>query len=374
MQGIGIIGCGNISAAYLRLAPLFKGLEVRAVADMNAESAKARAQEFNVRAETVEGLLSADDIDIIVNLTIPDAHFSVTRDILRAGKHAYTEKPIVLTLEQGEELRALAAENNLRIGSAPDTFLGGAHQAARAAIDAGQIGKVIAGTAHVMSHGMEHWHPNPDFFFLPGAGPMLDIGPYYVTNLIQLLGPVKRVSALTSMASDTRTILSEPRKGEVIPVKTPTNIHALLDFHSGATITLSTSWDVWAHRHGHMELYGADGTMFLPDPNWFSGTVEITNAEGETRTLDTDSHPLGIPNQDNHGEAKANYRTAGLAEMAIAMNEGRPHRCALELAIHAVDVMTSVLKAGEQGEVITLSTTCERPAPLPADLAADLLK
>lgn len=373
MQGIGIIGCGNISAAYLRLAPLFKGLEVRAVADMNADAAAARAVEFNVRGETVDGLLGADDIDIIVNLTIPDAHFAVTKSILQAGKHAYTEKPIVLTLEEGEELRALAAAGNLRVGSAPDTFLGGAHQAARAAIDAGEIGKVIAGTAHVMSHGMEHWHPNPDFFFLPGAGPMLDIGPYYVTNLIQLLGPVKRVSALTSSASDTRTILSEPRKGEVIPVKTPTNIHALLDFYSGATITLSTSWDVWAHRHGHMELYGADGTMFLPDPNWFSGTVEITKADGTTHTLDTENHPLGIPNQDHHGTPAANYRTAGLAEMAIAMNEGRPHRCALELAIHAVDVMTSVLKAGEQGEVVTLSTTCTRPDPLPADAARDLL-
>ncbi|WP_299372887.1 Gfo/Idh/MocA family oxidoreductase [uncultured Tateyamaria sp.] len=373
MQGIGIIGCGNISTAYLRLAPLFKGLEVRAVADMNPEAARARAAEFDVRAETVAGLLGADDIDIIVNLTIPDAHFSVTKSILEAGKHAYTEKPIVLTLAEGEELRALADANGLRIGSAPDTFLGGAHQAARQAIDAGRIGKVIAGTAHVMSHGMEYWHPNPDFFFLPGAGPMLDIGPYYVTNLIQLLGPVRRVSALTSMASDTRTILSEPRKGEVIPVKTPTNIHALLDFVSGATITLSTSWDVWAHRHGHMELYGADGTMFLPDPNWFSGTVEVTGADGATTTLDTASHPLGVPNQDHGGTPMANYRTAGLAEMAVAMNEGRPHRCALELAIHAVDVMTSILTAGEKGEVVTLTTTCDRPAPLPADAAQALL-
>ncbi|WP_299144292.1 Gfo/Idh/MocA family oxidoreductase [uncultured Tateyamaria sp.] len=373
MQGIGIIGCGNISAAYLRLAPLFKGLEVRAVADMNLDAAKARADEFNVRAETVDGLLGADDIDIVVNLTIPDAHFAVTKSILEAGKHAYTEKPIVLTLAEGEELRALADAKGLRIGSAPDTFLGGAHQAARTAIDAGQIGKVIAGTAHVMSHGMEHWHPNPDFFFLPGAGPMLDIGPYYVTNLIQLLGPVRRVSALTSMASDTRTILSEPRKGEVIPVKTPTNIHALLDFASGATITLSTSWDVWAHRHGHMELYGTDGTMFMPDPNWFSGAVEVTGADGTTMALDTASHPLGVPNQDHGGTPMANYRTAGLAEMAVAMNEGRPHRCALELAIHAVDVMTSILTAGEKGEVVTLTTTCDRPAPLPADAAQALL-
>ncbi len=374
MQGIGIIGCGNISTAYLRLAPLFKGLEVRAVADMNMETAMARATEFNVRAETVEDLLAAEDIDIVVNLTIPDAHFAVTRSILQAGKHAYTEKPLVLTLEEGEELRALAAANDLRIGSAPDTFLGGAHQAARAAIDEGKIGKVVSGTAHVMSHGMEDWHPNPDFFFLPGAGPMLDIGPYYVTNLIQLIGPVKRVSALTSMARTTRTIKSEPRKGEEIPVKTPTNIHALLEFHSGATITLSTSWDVWAHRHGHMELYGMDGSMFLPDPNWFSGEVEVTGKDGQTAPLEQGDHPLGIPNQDNHGDMKANYRTAGLAEMAIAMNEGRPHRCSLELAIHAVDVMTSVLMAGEKGEMVTLTTTCERPDPLPADAARALLK
>jgi len=374
MQGIGIIGCGNISAAYLTLAPLFKGLEVRAVSDMNMYAARARAAEFDVRADTVSDLLAADDIDIVVNLTIPDAHFAVTRAILSAGKHAYTEKPLVLTLAEGEELRALAADRGLRIGSAPDTFLGGAHQAARAAIDAGEIGNVVAGTAHVMSHGMEHWHPNPDFFFLPGAGPMLDIGPYYVTNLIQLLGPVRRVSALTSMPQTSRTILSEPRRGEAIPVKTPTNIHALLDFHSGATITLSTSWDVWAHRHGHMELYGDMGTMFLPDPNWFSGTVEITDKAGDTRTLETAKHPFGVPNQTSNGEDKANYRTAGLAEMADAMNAGRAHRCGLELALHAVDVMTSVLRAGARGEVVTLTTTCTRPEPLDAAAAQALMR
>ena len=374
MLGIGIIGCGNISTAYLRLAPLFKGLEVRAVADLNPATAKAQATEFNVRAHSVEELLAAGDIDIVVNLTIPDAHFDVTRAILQAGKHAYSEKPVVLTQEQGEALRALATKKGLRVGSAPDTFLGGAHQAARAAIDAGQIGDVGAGTAHVMNHGMEHWHPNPDFFFLPGAGPMLDIGPYYVTNLIQLLGPVARVAALTSTPTTTREILSEPRRGEVIPVKTPTNIHALLDFESGATITLSTSWDVWAHRHGHMELYGSKGTMFLPDPNWFSGEVEVVDAAGVSTMLDTDTHPFGIPNQDNHGTAKANYRTAGLAEMAAALHDGRPHRCALELALHAVDVMTAILDADEKGEMVQVSSTCERPEPLNAAAARALLK
>ncbi|WP_299150826.1 Gfo/Idh/MocA family oxidoreductase [uncultured Tateyamaria sp.] len=374
MQGIGIIGCGNISSAYLRLAPLFKGLEIRAVADINTDTARARATEFDVRAETVDGLLNAPDIDIIVNLTIPNAHFMVTREILRAGKHAYCEKPIVLSLAEGEELRALATAQNLRIGSAPDTFLGGAHQAARAAIDAGAIGRVISGTAHVMSHGLEHWHPNPDFFFLPGAGPMLDIGPYYVTNLVQLIGPVKKVAALTSTPQTTRTILSEPRRGELIPVKTPTNIHALLEFHSGATITLSTSWDVWAHRHGNMELYGADGTMFLPDPNWFSGTVEVAGKDGQAHVLEPGDHPFGVPNQHDQATPKANYRTAGLADMAAALNEGRAHRCSLDLAIHAVDVMTSVLKSGETGEMVTLSTTCTRPDPLPADAARALLK
>ena len=374
MLGIGIIGCGNISTAYLRLAPLFKGLEVRAVADMNPAAAQAQAAAFDVRAHSVEDLLGADDIDIVVNLTIPAAHFDVTRAILQAGKHAYSEKPIVLTQQQGAELRALASEKGLRVGSAPDTFLGGAHQAARAAIDAGQIGDVVAGTAHVMNHGMEHWHPNPDFFFQPGAGPMLDIGPYYVTNLVQLLGPVTRVAALTTTPSPTRTILSEPRKGEEIPVETPTNIHALLDFASGAAVTLSTSWDVWAHRHGHMELYGTKGSMFLPDPNWFSGQVELEDAAGAKTVLDTDTHPFGVPNQDTESDPKANYRMAGLADMAAALQDGRAHRCSLELALHVVDIMTAVLDAGEKGAIVPLSSTCARPEPLGAAAAQALLK
>ena len=370
MIGVGIIGCGNISTAYLKLGPLFKGFEIRAVADLNAEAAKARAAEFNVRAETVEGLLAATDISVIVNLTIPEAHYPVTKRILQAGKNAYTEKPLVLTLDQAEDLRAIASKNGLRVGSAPDTFLGGAHQLARAAIDEGAVGRIIAGTCHVMSHGMEMWHPNPDFFFLPGAGPMLDIGPYYVTNLIQLLGPVKRVGALTSAASPTRLITSKPRNGEEIPVKTPTNIHALLEFANGATITVSTSWDVWSHRHAPMELYGTEGTIYVPDPNFFGGVVEISGRDGKIAALPERDHPFGIPNQDT----RANYRTAGLADMVAGMAAGKPHRCSLELAIHAVDVMTSVLKSGETGQFVTLTTTCDRPEALSPDQARALLK
>jgi len=371
--GVGIIGCGNISAAYLRLGPLFGALDMRAVADLNPEAAQARADEFGVRADSVEELLAADDIDVIVNLTVPDAHFAVTRQIVQAGKHAYSEKPLVLTLEQGEELRALAAAKGVRIGSAPDTFLGGAHQQARALIDDGKIGRIVAGSACVMSHGMEHWHPNPDFFFLPGAGPVLDVGPYYVTNLIQLIGPVRRVAALTSSATATRTITSEPRNGEQIPVKTPTNIHALLEFEQGATITLSASWDVWAHRRAPMELYGTEGSLFVPDPNFFGGDLELSGASTDIDPVTPWEHPFGVPNQSEGDGARANYRTAGLADMAQAIAEGRPHRCSLELALHAVDVMTSILKSGETGGFVDLSTTCERPAPLSADDARALM-
>jgi predicted dehydrogenase len=188
--GIGIIGCGNISTSYLRLAPLFKGLKVRAVADINLEAAKARGEEFNVKAQSVEDLLANPEVDVVINLTIPDAHFGVTKRILEAGKHAYSEKPLVLSLKDGKTLRDLATKKGLAVGCAPDTFLGGAHQQARAALDEGKIGTITSGSAAVLNHGMEHWHPNPDFFFLPGAGPMLDLGPYYVANLINLLGPV----------------------------------------------------------------------------------------------------------------------------------------------------------------------------------------
>ena len=373
MTGIGIIGCGNISEAYLRLGPRFKNMEVRAVSDLNMDVAQARAHAFNVSARTVDALLASDDVDVIVNLTVPSAHYSVTKSILSAGKHAYCEKPLVLNTEEGKDLRALADASNLRVGSAPDTFLGGAHQAARAALDAGRIGKVLTGTAHVMGHGMEAWHPNPDFFFKPGGGPMLDMGPYYVTNLVQLIGPVRRVVGLASPGAPTRRIGSGPREGEEISVETPTTLHAILEFQSGAAITLSASWDVWAHRHGHMELYGEKGTLFLPDPNWFSGTVEIADQEGQTTQLDHDAHPFSVPNDDMGGHPMANYRMAGLADMVAALRDDRPHRCSLDMALHVVEVLTAILQTCETGTAITMQTSCLQPAPLDASAARALL-
>lgn len=369
-MNIGIIGCGNISAAYLRLGPMFKGVDIVAVADLNMDNATARASEFGVEARSVEALLASDDIDVIVNLTVPAAHFDVTCAILNAGKHAYSEKPLVLTLDQAKAMQKLCDDKGLRVGSAPDTFLGAAHQQARQIIDSGGIGKVIGGTAHVMSRGMESWHPNPDFFFLPGAGPVLDIGPYYVTNLIQLLGPVKRVAALTSAARSERTIGNGPRLGETVPVKTPTNIHALLEFEQGATITLSASWDVTAHGHQNMELYGADGTLYVPDPNFFGGALHQSDAEGKMQPVAAWNHPFGVIND----QGRANYRCAGLADMVAGIAENRPHRCDVALAVHATDVMTSILKSGETGAFVAMTTTCAKPAPLGIPDAQALLK
>lgn len=368
--GVGIIGCGNISSAYLRLAPMFRGFDIRAVADIDDSAARARAEEFGVRHDSVAALLGADDIDIVVNLTVPAAHFEISSSALKSGKHVYSEKPFVLSLEEGAEIARLAGERRCRVGSAPDTFLGGSHQLARHLIDDGVIGTVTSGTAFMMSHGMEHWHPNPDFFFLPGAGPVLDIGPYYVTNLVQLIGPVRRVAAVTSAPATTRTILSEPRRGEQIPVRTPTTIHGILEFHGGAVVTLVTSWDVWAHGHKPMELYGTEATLDLPDPNFFGGELVMTRANQKPSAVDAWDHPFAVVNQ---GGGHANYRAAGLSDMALAIQERRPHRCSMELALHAVEVMTGLLKSGEDGGFVKMRTTCNRPAPLEPDDARAML-
>ncbi|UGY11676.1 Gfo/Idh/MocA family protein [Phyllobacterium pellucidum] len=372
--GIGIIGAGNISSTYLNLAPLFKGIKVQAIADINAVAAQHRAGEHGIEARSMDALLASDDVDIVVNLTVPDAHFDVSKQILSAGKHLYSEKPLTLSLKDGLELQKLAEKKKLKAGCAPDTFLGGAHQLARKLVDDGEVGTITSGTAHVLSHGMEHWHPNPDFFFRPGGGPILDLGPYYIANLVNLIGPVRRVAALTSMASTTRTISSFPRKGEVIDVTTPTTIQALLEFASGATVTLSASWDVWAHHHPNMELYGTDGSIFLPDPNFFGGEVKLAKPGKKVKPVKAWSHPFGIANQKHAAGMMANYRTAGLADMAAAIIEGRDIRCSLERALHGVDVMVSILRSGEEKKFIDIRTSCSRPEALGIKDAKSLLK
>ena len=371
-MNIGIIGCGNISSTYLRLAPLFKGLNVVACADINTDAAESQAKEYGCNALSIDAMLADTDIDLIINLTIPAAHVDVSTRILQAGKHVYSEKPYVLSLQEGQALHELAQKNGKRIGSAPDTFLGGAHQQARLIIDSGELGKVTGGTCFFMNRGMENWHPNPDFFYQPGGGPMLDMGPYYVSNLVQLLGPVKRLMSMSSTPSLTRTITSEPRAGETLTVGTPTSVSTLLDFHSGAQITLCMSWDVQRHEHNLIELYGTDATMFVPDPNFFGGELMVATHDSERIVIS--DHAFAEPNDEkDDGELRANYRGAGLADMVAAIDQDRPHRCNDKLALHVVDIMTSALRSGELGQAVELQTTCERPEALDSDAARLLL-
>ncbi|HBD51779.1 MAG TPA: oxidoreductase, partial [Alphaproteobacteria bacterium] len=251
---------------------------------------------------------------------------------------------------------------------------GGSHQQARALIDAGYLGTIHGGTCHVMSQGMEHWHPNPDFFFRPGGGPILDLGPYYITNLVQMIGPVSAVTAMTGAASDTRTITNGPRNGDRIPVLTPTTIHAVLEFANGALVTLGASWDVCAHRHKEIELYGTEGSIYVPDPNFFGGDVHTVDREQNTTSHGCEDHPFGTANiTDGGGNPQANYRCAGLADMAIAIQQDRPHRCSAALARHVIEVMTGILHAGETHAWVTMKRVCERPEFLSADEAGAML-
>lgn len=372
--GVGIIGAGNISESYLKRAPVFKGIEVRAVADLDMDRARDRADEFGVRADTIDDILAADDIDIIVNLTVPAAHYEVTGRIIDAGKHAYSEKPLTLSLADARDLADRAERAGKRIGCAPDTFLGGSHQESRRLLDQGAVGRIVHGTCHVLSAGMEMWHPNPDFFFVKGGGPILDLAPYYISQLVNLIGPVKRVAAMTGMATDTRTIGSAARKGEVIPVETPTTAHALLEFHSGAIITLGASWDVQAHAHRNVELYGTEGTLVPQDPNFFGGITKVEK-NGEVQEHDGLDHPLAVPNRDLDSDTpRADYRTIGLADMADAIRTGRPQRCSLDLSLHVTEVMEAILASGEDGSFKTMTTTCDRPEALSADAARALMK
>ncbi|RVT83353.1 Gfo/Idh/MocA family oxidoreductase [Rhodobacteraceae bacterium CCMM004] len=373
--GVGIVGCGYISTAYLDLIPRFAGLELRGVADLDPARAAARAAPHRVLAMGVEDLLSDPGIDVAVILTPPASHAALARQALDAGKHVWSEKPLALSLSDARALASSASARGLRLGAAPDTFLGGAHQRVRALVDAGAVGRVVSGTAHMMSRGMEHWHPDPGFFYGAGGGPILDMGPYYVANLVQILGPVAQVSAAAVSAFAERVVGTGPRAGTAVPVETPTTVHALLTFASGAVVTLGASWDVTTHGHAPMELYGTQGTVGLGDPNHFGGAVRCAGAEGRPEPLPPWDHPLGVANEDRGTDPpRANYRGAGLAEMAAALREGRPHRCAPAFVVHVLEVLLAILAAAESGQPQSLTTTCERPAPLPPDAARALLR
>ena len=355
--GIGIVGLGNISAAYLKAARDFDILDIRGVADLNPAAAEARAAEFGVKAVSIDDIFADPSIEIILNLTIPKAHVDVGLRALDAGKHVYSEKPLGIVFSQGKKLVEAGKARNLRVGSAPDTFLGGSHQTARRIVDEGKLGQAVGGTAYFMCPGHERWHPNPAFYYEEGGGPMLDMGPYYITDLVNLLGPVAKVSGFGTMLRNTRTITSEARNGEVIPVHVPTHVSGTLLFANGATVQITMSFDVAGHRHVPLEIYGTEATLIVPDPNHFGGDVEIMEKGGEWTQVTTDQ-PY----------ADGNYRSIGLADMAHAIVENRPHRCNGDLALHVLEVMEAFQKASETGTVVEISTPVSRPAPLSTSL------
>lgn len=371
--GIGVIGAGNISMTYMRNAALFAGVRLVACADVSAEAARARAAEYGVRAVPVDALLGDTEVDLVLNLTVPAAHFEVTMAALSAGKHVFTEKPLATNATDGRRLVAEARARGVLLGSAPDTFLGAAGRRARQLIDAGAIGKPVAGTAFMFGRGMEHWHPNPQFYYQPGGGPLFDMGPYYLTMLVNLLGPVARVQAVATKGQDERLITAEgPFKDTTFTVGTPTTILSLLEFESGAMLSFGTSWDVFRHTPPPIELHGTEGSLRLPDPDTFGGMVSLS-----VRGAGWEDHPSegrlhGEPNWPFDAPDRANYRMLGVADLVRAHAEGRAPRASGDLALHVLEVMEAIMTAAEHRAAVHVPPGPVRP-PLLEEAEAESL-
>jgi len=376
--GVGIIGAGVISGIYMQNMALFPGLALQGCADMRPEAAKAQAAKHGTQAMTLDSLLASPDVDVVLNLTVPNAHFAVSHSALTAGKHVFSEKPLCVAMEDGRRLVAEAEARGLRLGCAPDTFLGAGGRLARQMVDAGRVGRIVAGSAFLMSRGMEHWHPDPEFFFKPGGGPILDIGPYYIGALVNLLGSIERVQAQASIGNAERIVTAPgPRTGDRITVETPTTVMALLQFAAGPQVALAMSWDVHKHGHPAIELYGTEGSFRVPDPNFFGGNVEFTDGAGEWQTADPSAMPFGRPNWRSPAwpasrPDQANYRCLGLAELARAISHGTPHRSSGRLALHVLEAMYAILRAAETGSPQEVGTPVERPPALDEAEAAAL--
>jgi predicted dehydrogenase len=356
---IGIIGCGNISQAYFNGAKLFEVLEVIACADLNLDAAKAKATENGCEAQTVDELLTNPNVDLVINLTIPAVHAEVCLAALHAGKHVHSEKPLAVHLADAKKVLDLASDKGLLVGCAPDTFLGAGLQTARKMVDDGWIGKVFSGSAFLMSRGPESWHPNPAFFYEVGGGPMFDMGPYYITALVHLLGPVKEVCAVTTRAFEERIATCKEQFGKMLPVSVPTHNSGTLIFHSGAVVTVTISFDV--HRHGHspIELYGSEGSLKVPDPNTFGGPLEVWTPT----TKEWTSQALCYPYSENS-------RSIGAADMACAILSGgtRSHRSSGALAYHALEVMHAFEKSSNLKQHVSIESKPPQPEPLPLGL------
>ncbi len=354
----GSIGCGNIFKAYAEGSRPFELLELAACADLDLERARAAAEKFGIpKACSVGELLGDDSIELVVNLTVPRAHAEVNLGALEAGKHVYCEKPFALELSEARRVLAEAARRKLLIGCAPDTFLGGGLQTCRKLIDDGAIGTPVAAVAFMASRGPEGWHPNPDFFYQRGGGPMLDMGPYYLTALVHLLGPIQCVSGAVRASFAERVAGAEAIRGKKLPVEVPTHQTGAIEFESGAIATVIMSFDVAAHSLPRLEIYGSEGSMRVPDPNTHGGTVEIKK-RGES---EWQSQPL------THSDQVA--RGIGAADLAYALRYGRSLRPSGELAAHVLEAMLAFEQSSAQRKHVSVESRILQPKPLPLGLA-----
>ncbi len=350
-----IVGCGNISDIYLKnLSGVFSVIDLKGCTDIYPERVKEKQDEYGFEKayKDLDEMLGDSEIEIVLVLTQPPYHYEICKKVLEAGKNVYVEKPLSLTKKQGAELKALADKKGLLAGGAPDTFLGAGIQTCRDIIEQGLIGVPIAASANMMCHGHESWHPDPEFYYEVGGGPMFDMGPYYLTALVNLLGPVNNVAASTSMAFSERTITSEKKFGKKVKVEIPTHVTGLLNFESGAVGTIVTSFDVWRHSMPCIEIYGTEGSISVPDPNGFGGSVKYQKHQGEWQ-----EYPLTY-------EYSENSRGLGVADMAVAIRTGKSPRAGIELTYHVLDIMQSLHEASDSKKNVEIESTCEKPAQM----------
>jgi predicted dehydrogenase len=351
---VGIIGAGNISSIYLESDRKFTNIAIGKVADIDMTRAKAQAEKYGKHAVTVDELLADPGIEIIINLTIPNAHGPVALDALKAGKSVYNEKPLATERAIAQEMLALAKSKGLRVGGAPDTFLGGGLQTCRRLIDDGAIGRPVTAFARMLSAGMEAWHPNPEFFFKPGGGPMFDMGPYYLTALVALLGPARRVTGMTRITHLERTVTSKPLYGTKIVVEVPTLVSGMIEFGDGAIANITTTFDIASGYEVGLMIYGTEGTLHCPDPNTFGGPVRLLRKGAKEWEDVTITHKW-----------TENSRGIGVADMAYAIRESRPQRASGELTYHVLDLMHAFHDSARAGKHVELDSMCDRPAALP---------
>jgi predicted dehydrogenase len=354
---VGVIGCGNISPQYFKGLRVFPILDVVACADLIPERSQSRAAEFAVpRICSDEEIWGDPEIEIVVNLTQPKVHTEIDLATIAAGKAVHSEKPLAVNHADGARTIAAAKGKGVRVGCAPDTFLGGGIQTCRKLIDDGWIGEPVAAVAFMTNHGHESWHPDPEFYYEIGGGPMLDMGPYYLTALVNLIGPIKRVTGSTRITFPERVITSQPKRGKVIKVETPTHVAGVLDFANGAVGTIITTFDVWAANLPRIEIYGTEGSLSVPDPNRFDGAAMVRRAGAQAWSEIPHTHSIEIG------------RGVGVADLAYGLVYGRPHRASGDLAFHVLDVMCAFEESSRTGKHIDITSTCARPAALPTGL------